>query len=87
MHTLLFSLFFGFLGGLARASVGLLKAYRTKKKIKSSYFVFTLVCSGLIGAAAGIIFGSTPQVSVFVGYIGMDLLENGYKIAKRKQII
>ncbi len=77
----------GLLGGIARACVGLLKAMRNDVEIVWSYSLVTIIASGIIGAAAGMIFNSDVKISVIAGYIGTDLLENTYKIIfKKKQI-
>ena len=74
----------GLLGGVARAAVGLIKALRTKRKIKWMYALITVVCSAVIGATAGLLFDSDPKLSIIAGYAGTDLLENMYKIMVRK---
>lgn len=76
----------GMLGGAARASIGLVKAFRTKTKIKWSKVLFTLITSIIIGAASGLLFDSDYKISLVAGYIGTDLLENSIKIITRKQI-
>lgn len=79
------SMALGLLGGTARACVGLLKALRTKAKIKWQYTLVTILTSAIIGAAAGILLDSDAKMSVIAGYIGTDLLENTYKIITKKQ--
>lgn len=77
----------GLLGGIARSCVGLLKASRTKVKIKWKKFFISLICSAIIGATAGILFFEDYRFSVIAGYAGTDLLENIYKITfKKKQL-
>jgi hypothetical protein len=78
---------FGLLGGIARAAVGLTKAMRQDVEIVWKYAIITIISSGVIGMAAGILFDSDPKISVVAGYIGMDLLENSYKIIFRKNMV
>lgn len=82
---LLETMAFGLLGGVARACVGLIKAMRSGVQIVWSYTLTTIIASGIIGAAAGTLFGSEPKIAVVSGYVGMDLLENAYKIIIKKQ--
>ncbi len=77
----------GMLGGTARACVGLMKASRSKTKIKWSKVLFTLVASAIIGATTGLLFDSDYKISIIAGYIGTDLLENSIKIIAKKQQI
>jgi len=74
----------GLLGGVARASVGLLKAMRNDVEIVWTYTLITVIASGVVGAAAGILFDSDARMSVIAGYVGTDLLENTYKIIFKK---
>lgn len=75
----------GLLGGIARACVGLLKAMRNDVHIVWSYTTVTIIASGIIGAAAGMVFDSDIKISIIAGYIGTDLLENTYKIIFKKK--
>ena len=77
----------GMLGGATRACVGLLKATRSKTKIKWSKVLFTIVASAIIGATTGLIFDSDYKISLIAGYIGTDLLENTIKIIAKKEVI
>jgi len=76
----------GMLGGATRACVGLLKAMRSKTKIKWSKVLFTIITSAIIGATTGLIFDSDYKISLIAGYIGTDLLENTIKIIAKKDI-
>jgi hypothetical protein len=74
------SLGLGAIGGVARASVGLMKAMRSDMQIHWGYSLLTVFLSAIIGAAAGVLFDSDPKLTVVAGYIGTDLLEGAYKI-------
>jgi fluoride ion exporter CrcB/FEX len=74
----------GFLGGVARASVGLLKAMRKNEEIHWGYTTVTIISSGIIGSAAGILLDSDPKLSLVAGYVGTDVLEGFYKIIFKK---
>ncbi len=78
------NLLFGALGGLGRGCVGVLKAYRRKEKLSWKYFFITVFSSAVVGAVAGILLGNGYWLSVFMGYAGMDILENSYKIYNKK---
>lgn len=84
---------FGFLGGILRGFVGLIKYNNAYKdvEIRPWYFAGTVVISGFIGAVAawvthdlGIDFlgvqSFSPALGVVMGYAGGDLLENLFKI-------
>lgn len=77
----------GLLGGLARACVGLLKALRNDVDIIWSYTFVTIIASGIIGAAAGVLFDGSSSYALIAGYIGTDILENAYKIIFKKQVV
>ncbi|MBI5797481.1 hypothetical protein HZA98_01095 [Candidatus Woesearchaeota archaeon] len=77
----------GLLGGLARACVGLLKALRNDVSIIWSYTLITIIASGIIGAAAGVLFDGYASYALIAGYIGTDILENAYKIIFKKQVV
>ena len=83
----------GFLGGLIRGIVGILKYIYSYKDvpIKWGYFIGTAIVSGLIGLTAawivqelGIAFVGaqtiSPAIALIVGYAGGDFLENVFKI-------
>jgi len=75
----------GFLGGIVRGLVGFVKN-KTNKTIekadhfKASYFVVTILISGIVGGAAGVLADTEWQVSFLAGYAGTDFIENLYKI-------
>ncbi len=72
--------YYGFLGGVTRALVGLMKSQTLKQKFSMKYLLFTLVASGIIGMAAGIVVSGDYRISLLAGYAGTDLLEGLYKI-------
>ncbi len=80
MDGLIVSSIFGFLGGIARAIVGVLKSFKGKKKFRLGYFLVTVVGSGIIGLIAGLLAPSDPKVAMAAGYAGTDFLEGLYKL-------
>lgn len=90
----------GFLGGVIRGIVGILKYALSYKDVKISWFYFggmTLV-SGFIGLIAawvikdmGIMFEGIESLSsalaLVVGYAGGDFLENIFKVLMKKPIL
>ena len=89
--------FFGFLGGVIRGIVGLIKYIKAYKdvEIRPWYFSGTVVLSGLIGMISawvvqdlGISFMGLEtlplSVALIVGYAGGDFLENIFKIIIKK---
>lgn len=78
---------FGFIGGLARASVGFVKYSYKKKhpKFRPHDFIFTFVCSGIIGIFTGLLVDGAT-LSLLAGYAGTDLIENIYKIKMNTNI-
>jgi peptidoglycan/LPS O-acetylase OafA/YrhL len=84
---------FGFMGGILRGIVGLIKYSNSYKdvEIRPWYFTGMVVLSGFLGAVAawvvhdlGIDFlgvqSFSPALGVVMGYAGGDLLENIVKI-------
>jgi len=85
--------FFGFLGGVIRGVVGLIKYIQSYKDVKfnPAYFGGTVMISGLIGLVAawathdlGISFlglETLPlSLALIIGYAGGDFMENMFKI-------
>jgi len=72
----------GLLGGIIRGLVGFVKNKTVEKAnhFKPSYFVVTILISGIVGAAAGILADTEWQISFLAGYAGTDFIENLYKI-------
>ena len=88
----------GFIGGVLRGVVGLVKYNLSYKdvKIRPWYFIGMVVVSGILGTVAawvvrdlGIEFlavkSFSPALAVVIGYAGGDLLENIFKILTKKQ--
>ncbi len=85
--------FFGFLGGVIRGVVGLIKYIQSYKDvaIRPWYFASTVGISGLIGLAAawithdmGIAILGIEEIplslALIIGYAGGDFMENIFKI-------
>ena len=72
----------GLLGGIIRGLVRFVKNKTVEKAnhFKPSYFVVTILISGIVGAAAGILADTEWQISFLAGYAGTDFIENLYKI-------
>ena len=75
----------GFVGGLIRGLVGVLKAVRAGRKLTAKYFVTTLVLSALIGLIAGMFVDSDLKFAVLAGYVGGDFIESLYKVRFRER--
>ena len=82
MDKFLLYLLSGFLGGIIRGLVGFVKNKTLEKAnhFKPSYFLITILISGIVGASAGILADTEWQVSFLAGYAGTDFIENLYKI-------
>jgi len=74
---ILASLVFGFIGGITRVFVGLLK---NKVKISYSRLIFTLAASSIIGIFCSLIIDDNQVMSLLAGYAGTDFIESIYKI-------
>ena len=77
---------FGFIGGLVRAVLGLLKHYSINKKtkFKINYLIITLIGSAIIGMFASLAITTNYTVSLISGYMGIDVIENLVKVYKKK---
>ena len=82
MEKFLFYLLAGFSGGIIRGLVGFIKnkAIEKANHFKTSYFLITILISGVVGASAGLLADTEWQVSFLAGYAGTDFIENLYKI-------
>jgi len=82
MEKYLIYILAGFFGGIIRGLVGFVKNKTIEKAdhFKPSYFVVTILISGVVGAAAGALADTEWQVSFLAGYAGTDFIENLYKI-------
>jgi len=89
---------FGFIGGLFRGAMGLVKYMQSYKdvEIRPYYFSATVLVSGLIGFASawvthdmGLAFLGIEEIplslALVIGYAGGDFLENVYKIVSKKE--
>lgn len=70
----------GFLGGLIRGIVGILKAIRFGRKLSLRYLLATLFASALIGMIAGLFVEDDIKFSILAGYVGTDFIESLYKV-------
>lgn len=89
MDGVILAAFFGTIGGMARAFVGLLKYRMPPKqgKFRISALLFTIIASGFIGLFAGLLVATNYQLSLLAGYAGTDLIEGIYKIRKKQKIV
>lgn len=69
----------GFLGGLARALYGLLKAVVAGDEVDLRAFVVTLIISAVIGGMLGFVFDVDYKIAALAGYVGTDVLDNVFK--------
>ena len=76
----------GALGGLARASYGVLKAVGRRETIHLWWFLVTILMAAIIGGVIGTLFDAGKAVSALVGYAGTDILDNLVKSAIPKKI-
>ncbi|MEA2092652.1 MAG: hypothetical protein U9P61_01625 [Patescibacteria group bacterium] len=90
-------LFAGFIGGLLRGGVGLVK-YMTSYKdveIRSYYFTGAVILSGIIGYVAAWVAQDVSGIflemetipisfAIIAGYAGGDLIENIFKIGMKQ---
>lgn len=77
-------IFYGALGGLCRAFIGIMKLDDNRDRVNYGYAIITIIGSGFIGAFVGVIVGSSIVASMLSGYAGIDILDN---IAKRKKVV
>jgi len=74
-----YSGFLGFVGGLTRGVIGLLKAMSLKRRIIWGYWAITAAVACIIGIFTGMVFSHDPRLSLLAGYAGTDILEGIYK--------
>jgi len=86
MLTLYLAALFGFIGGFARALVGLLKNKAGKKeKFMAGRIAFTLLASAFIGLVVGLLLNNVDyRIVILGGYAGTDILEGLYKAYSKK---
>ena len=84
---IMWAAFFGFVGGLIRGLIGLVKFFQRNKrdrKLKLGTTIFSVLVVCLVGAVAGALSEANWQTAFVVGYAGSDFIESLYKI-KTKQ--
>lgn len=84
MNELIIAIGAGFLGGLIRAFIGLLKWQTrapTQKRMKfsSHYLIAIILLAGLLGTVAGLYVVNDPRFTVLAGYAGTDFIDGIYK--------
>ena len=83
------TVFAGFLGGLIRAAVGILKwqtrAPTKRMKFSAHYLVASVLLAGLLGVVAGLYIQNDPRFAVLAGYAGTDFIEGLYRAKFRKR--
>lgn len=79
MNALLFAGLLGGFGGAVRATVGLCKSLKLKKKIHWDYWFLTTALAFVVGVFVGMLFGYDYRISMLAGYAGTDILEGIYK--------
>ncbi len=84
MNILIQSAIFGFIGGITRALVGILK--HKNEKFKWGKLLFTVIASGVIGVFTGLLITSDYKLTLLAGYAGTDLIEGLYKAAKERGV-
>jgi len=82
MEKFLIYILAGFIGGIVGGLVGFVKNKTIEKAnhFKPEYFLITILISGIVGAAAGILADTEWQVSFLAGYAVTDFIESLYKI-------
>jgi len=84
---LVFIFLAGFLGGVIRALVGIVKKVRSsskKTKIRRDYIILNLLSGGGVGLLVGL-FVNDLKLALLAGYAGTDFLESLFKIKMRKE--
>ena len=81
MDTLLVATCLGFIGGITRIFVGLLKL-KSKSKFSYSRLIFTLLASWIIGIFCSLLISTDYALALVACYAGTDLIEGIYKITK-----
>jgi Ni,Fe-hydrogenase I cytochrome b subunit len=79
MNALLFAGLLGGFGGAIRATVGLLKSIKRKRRVRWDYWFITCALAIIIGVFVGMLLGYDYRISMLAGYAGTDLLEGLYK--------
>ena len=74
----------GGIGGLLRATIGVLKAIKRGEKFIPSYYITTTLIAWLLGIIAGFSFTNDSKIAILIGYAGTDIIEGIIKTIKRK---
>lgn len=69
----------GVLGGFVRALYGLMKAVNKNEKVRTGYFLLTIITAGVIGGILGSVFTIDYKLAALAGYAGTDILDNIFK--------
>ena len=77
----------GFIGGVARVMVGMLKAISVKSKIYWSLTLATALASGFVGILLGVVFNFSQPLSLLAGFGGLDILDKIYQAFKVQKVI
>lgn len=77
--------FFGAIGGLTRAVMGLWKALSHKRAILWQYWIMTVLISLVIGIFLGFLMSPDYKVAMLAGYAGTDILEGVVKAMNVKR--
>jgi fluoride ion exporter CrcB/FEX len=90
MFPLYIAALFGFIGGFARALIGLLKNRPNKsntEKFMPGRIAFTLLASAFIGLFTGLLFNNIDyRIVLLAGYAGTDIVEGLYKAWKKEPL-
>jgi len=74
---------FGGIGGLTRATIGMLKALRRGESFIPLYYFLTGLIAWILGVFSGSIFGGSWQIALLAGYAGTDMIEGAIKALKK----
>ncbi|MFH1210696.1 MAG: hypothetical protein V1645_02155 [archaeon] len=79
MNPVLLAGLLGGFGGAVRATVGLFKSLKCRKRIRWDYWFLTCALAFVVGVFVGMLIDYDYRVSMLAGYAGTDLLEGLYK--------
>ncbi len=79
MNEILLAGLLGGFGGAVRATVGLFKSLKLKKRVRWDYWFITCILAVIIGIFVGMLLNYDYKISMLAGYAGTDLLEGIYK--------
>jgi hypothetical protein len=96
LDPMILTILTGFLGGLVRAVVGILKwqlrapKQKGRMNFSSAYLLASLILAGIMGTVAGVYVINDPRFSFLAGYAGTDFVEGLYKAkfqSKKKDLV